>query len=248
MKKAAIAILIASTIGLSACQQQEVDVMKVEQLELQSDQQKQAYAFGANVGSFVKRNIEEQERVGITVDAETLVKGFVAGMQGESQLDEAQIKEILTALQTAQNEAKQALESKATEENLAIGQAYLAENGKREGVTTTNSGLQYEVITAGEGTSPVATDTVKVHYRGTLLDGTEFDSSYSRGEPAVFPLNRVISGWTEGVQLMKVGAKYKFHIPANLAYGARATGKITANSTLIFDVELLEIETVNEEQ
>lgn len=248
MKKAAIAILIASTIGLSACQQQEVDVMKVEQLELQSDQQKQAYAFGANVGSFVKRNIEEQERVGITVDTETLVKGFVAGMQGESQLDEAQIKEILTALQTAQNEAKQALESKATEENLAIGQAYLAENGKREGVTTTNSGLQYEVITAGEGASPVATDTVKVHYRGTLLDGTEFDSSYSRGEPAVFPLNRVISGWTEGVQLMKVGAKYKFHIPANLAYGARATGKITANSTLIFDVELLEIETVNQEQ
>ena len=129
----------------------------------------------------------------------------------------------------------------AAEKNIEAGLAYLEENGKKEGVVTTESGLQYEVLEEGEGASPEATDMVKVHYRGTLLDGTEFDSSYKRGEPAEFPLNRVISGWTEGVQLMKEGAKYRFHIPSELAYGARSTGAITPNSTLIFDVELLEV-------
>jgi FKBP-type peptidyl-prolyl cis-trans isomerase FkpA len=131
--------------------------------------------------------------------------------------------------------------AQAAEKNIEAGLAYLEENGKREGVVTTDSGLQYEVLTEGEGASPAATDVVKVHYRGTLLDGTEFDSSYKRGEPAEFPLNRVIAGWTEGVQLMKEGAKYRFHIPSELAYGQRSTGAITPNSTLVFDVELLEV-------
>ena len=122
-----------------------------------------------------------------------------------------------------------------------IGEKFLAENAERESVTVTDSGLQYEVMSEGDGASPTAEDTVTVHYKGTLLDGTEFDSSYSRGEPATFPLSRVIPGWTEGVQLMKVGSKFKFFIPSELAYGERSTGKITPNSTLVFEVELLDV-------
>jgi FKBP-type peptidyl-prolyl cis-trans isomerase FkpA len=128
------------------------------------------------------------------------------------------------------------------EENKAAGEKYLAENGKKPTVKTTASGLQYEVITEGKGKKPSATDNVTVHYKGTTIDGTEFDSSYSRGEPAAFPLNAVIPGWTEGVQLMPEGSKYKFHIPSSLAYGEDgAGGKIGPNETLIFEVELIKI-------
>jgi FKBP-type peptidyl-prolyl cis-trans isomerase len=127
-------------------------------------------------------------------------------------------------------------------ENKAAGEKFLAENGKVAGVVTTASGLQYQVFTEGNGASPKATDNVTVHYKGTTIDGKEFDSSYSRGEPATFPLNRVIAGWTEGVQLMKEGAKYRFFIPSNLAYGERGAGRdIGPNAALIFDVELIKI-------
>jgi len=123
------------------------------------------------------------------------------------------------------------------------GQAFLAANAKKEGVVTTASGLQYKVLQAGTGPKPKATDTVNVHYRGTFIDGKTFDSSYDRGEPISFPLNRVIAGWTEGVQLMPVGSKYEFYIPYKLAYGERgAGGAIPGYATLIFQVELLAIE------
>lgn len=130
------------------------------------------------------------------------------------------------------------------EENKAAGIAFLAANAKKSNIVTTNSGLQYEVLAAGTGTkSPSATDNVTVHYKGTSIDGKEFDSSYSRGEPATFPLNGVIPGWTEGVQLMKEGAKYRFYIPSELAYGERGAGRtIGPNSALIFDVELIKIQ------
>ena len=129
------------------------------------------------------------------------------------------------------------------ETELEKGEAFLKENAKKEGVKATASGLQYKVLKEGSGKNPKATDTVQVHYRGTLLDGKEFDSSYKRGEPAEFPLNRVIPGWTEGVQLMKEGAKYQFTIPSKLAYGAGGTpdGTIPGNATLIFEVELLKV-------
>ncbi len=127
-------------------------------------------------------------------------------------------------------------------ENKAAGEKFLAENGTAAGVVTTASGLQYQVFTEGSGATPKATDNVTVHYKGTTIDGKEFDSSYSRGEPATFPLNRVIAGWTEGVQLMKEGAKYRFFIPSNLAYGERGAGRdIGPNSALIFDVELIKV-------
>jgi FKBP-type peptidyl-prolyl cis-trans isomerase len=125
--------------------------------------------------------------------------------------------------------------------NKAAGDAFLAENADKPGVTVLDSGLQYEVLEEGNGASPLATDEVTVHYHGTLIDGTMFDSSIEKGTPATFPLNGVISGWTEGVQLMKVGSKYRFFIPAELGYGPRGQGAIGPNSTLIFEVELLAI-------
>lgn len=132
----------------------------------------------------------------------------------------------------------------SSEENKSAGIAFLAANAKKPNIKTTNSGLQYEVLTAGKGkASPKATDNVTVHYKGTTIDGKEFDSSYSRGEPTSFPLNRVIAGWTEGVQLMKEGDKYRFYIPSELAYGERgAGGAIPPNAALIFDVELIKIQ------
>lgn len=130
------------------------------------------------------------------------------------------------------------------EENKTAGVAFLADNAKKANIVTTATGLQYEILTAGTGTAhPTATDNVTVHYKGTTLDGAEFDSSYSRGEPAGFPLNRVIAGWTEGVQLMTEGAKYRFYIPSELAYGERGAGRaISPNAALIFDVELIKIQ------
>ncbi len=127
-------------------------------------------------------------------------------------------------------------------ENKAAGEAFLAENAKKENIITTASGLQYMIIEHGEGVSPSASDNVTVHYKGTTIDGTVFDSSYDRGAPATFPLNRVIAGWTEGLQLMKEGAKYRFFIPSELAYGERGAGRdIGPNSALIFDVELIKV-------
>jgi len=126
------------------------------------------------------------------------------------------------------------------EENQAAGEAFLAENASKENIVTTASGLQYEILIEGEGASPSASTSVTVHYKGTSLDGKEFDSSYSRNAPATFPLNRVIAGWTEGLQLMNAGAKYRFFIPSELAYGQRGAGAdIGPNATLIFEVELL---------
>ncbi|QDZ93282.1 FKBP-type peptidyl-prolyl cis-trans isomerase [Shewanella decolorationis] len=131
---------------------------------------------------------------------------------------------------------------KAAQENIRLGNEFLAQNKNQEGVKTTASGLQYQVLQQGSGTvHPKASDTVTVHYHGTLIDGTVFDSSVERGEPIAFPLNRVIPGWTEGVQLMVEGDKYRFFIPSELAYGNRSTGKIGGGSVLIFDVELLKI-------
>ena len=133
--------------------------------------------------------------------------------------------------------------AKSADENKTEGAAFLAENAKKEGIITTSSGLQYKILTQGNGAKPSATDSVTVHYLGTTLDGNEFDSSYKRDTPATFPLNRVIAGWTEGLQLMQEGSKYRFYIPSDLAYGPNGAGRdIGPNATLIFDVELIKVE------
>ena len=192
---------------------------------------KVSYALGLSLG-------QNMASSGVkTIEFEDLVAGMKAIMNKEKpaiSFDEAQ--EVLNTF-FAELEAQVA--GKAKEE----GEAFLAENAKREGVIVTGSGLQYEVLTAAEGKKPKATDKVKVHYEGTLIDGTVFDSSYRRGEAISFGLNQVIAGWTEGVQLMSVGAKYKFFIPYNLAYGERGAGaQIPPYAALIFTVELLGIE------
>lgn len=237
MKKAAIALVVASVFGITACQQQEADNLAVEELKFENKEQEYAYAFGASVGTFVEQRLADQKDVNVELDTALIIKGFAASIQGKSQLDMGEIQALNSELDKVMKDAQLA----KAEENVEKGKQWLVENAKKENVVQTDSGLQYEVMSEGEGAKPVAEDTVKVHYRGTLLDGTEFDSSYSRGEPAVFPLHRVIAGWTEGVQLMNEGSKFKFFIPSELAYGNRATGKITPNSTLIFEVELLEI-------
>lgn len=158
-------------------------------------------------------------------------------------MDEKSREEVKTAVAKRLQEQAVKKHDEEAQANLDKGEAFLAENAKKDGVMTTDSGLQYEVMTAGEGDNPTAQDKVTVNYKGTLIDGTVFDSSYDRGEPVTFPLSNVIKGWTEGVQLMKPGAKYKFFIPSELAYGERgAGGRIGPNEALVFEVELLEVE------
>jgi FKBP-type peptidyl-prolyl cis-trans isomerase FklB len=157
-------------------------------------------------------------------------------------LDDAEIASAMETLQRKMMEKQMAQREEAAKENLREGQEFLSENAQKDGVRTTESGLQYEVIEKGSGKTPTPESTVTVHYRGTLIDGTEFDSSYRRGEPATFPVNGVIAGWTEALQLMSEGAKYKLYIPADLAYGERGAGQaIGPNETLIFDVELISV-------
>ena len=175
------------------------------------------------------------------IDADLLASGLLQVLKDTSSYDFESSQTIFRDLSMALSnvEAQQAEEESfhALEE----GVAFLEENGRKEGVTTTESGLQYEVVTVGDGPMPTEASTVAVFYEGTLLDGTVFDSSYDTGDTVSFPLNGVIPGWTEGLQLMPVGSTYKFYIPSNLAYGSRATDPIPANSTLIFKVELLEV-------
>ena len=192
-----------------------------------------------NMGEQIGKSIKEQEVNGLigepslTTDFALIKQGFINGLLGdESQFDG----------QTAGEYIQNTLNHIKYGDTKEQGEKFLSENALREGVIVTESGLQYEVLKMGKGKRPAATDRVKVHYHGTLTDGTVFDSSVERGEPIVFALNQVIAGWTEGVQLMPVGSKFKFYIPQELGYGSRAAGSIPPYSTLIFEVELLDIE------
>lgn len=206
---------------------------KVSINDQSSEVQKVGYAVGYDLGL----NLRE---VADDMDLDAFTQGLKdAYAKSNSSLTEEQMQAIVQTYMTRkQEEAQKQLEEKAVT-NRQTGEAFLAENAKKDGVKTTASGLQYKVITEGSGTSPSATDTVMVNYEGKLIDGTVFDSSYERGEPIEFPLNQVIPGWTEGLQLMKPGAKYEFYIPSDLAYGEAGNPNIEPNSVLIFTVELL---------
>jgi FKBP-type peptidyl-prolyl cis-trans isomerase len=224
-------VLLALLSTLIACEQKEE--MQTETATattgLTTDADRFSYGLGMVIGERVLKQYE-------SVDYDLLIEGMKA--QHQSQATLITMEDAGAVLAT---HAEQQFEAQ-TEANKMKGTTFLAENAKKEGVKITESGLQYSVITQGDGAKPAATDQVTVHYRGTLIDGTEFDSSYSRGEPASFGLNQVIPGWTEGVQLMNLGSKYLFVVPSELGYGERgAGGAIGPFETLIFEVELIEI-------
>jgi FKBP-type peptidyl-prolyl cis-trans isomerase FklB len=188
------------------------------------------------IGRDMATNLKKQ---GIDIEANPFMTGLKEVLAGKpSTLSEGDVQEAMMALQQEMTQKQGAVGNV----NKQSGEAFLAENKNKEGVNTLPSGLQYEVLEEGNGKSPSATDTVTVHYKGTLIDGTTFDSSYDRGQPATFPVNGVIAGWTEALQLMKEGSKWRLFIPSDLAYGTQGAGDIIGpNSTLLFDVELLSV-------
>ena len=250
MKQSLAAIAVLSVLGLTACGEKSEETQSTttatSAAELDTPISRQSYSIGASMGSFALNRQEQLEGLDMALDMEIVRKGFNDALNGEPAMSMEEMQTIIRNSDQEVRAKQEAMAKQDAETNIAAGATYLAQNAEKEGVTVTESGLQYEVMVEGTGAKPEATDIVKVHYKGTLIDGTEFDSSYSRGEPAEFPLNRVIPGWTEGVQLMSEGSKFKFVIPSELAYGERATGSITPNSTLIFEVELLEI--LNDEE
>jgi FKBP-type peptidyl-prolyl cis-trans isomerase FklB len=220
-------IYCAATLLASASLAQNVT-------ELKDEKEKVSYSIGLDIGNtFKKQNMD--------INLDVLMAGLRDATSGKTPLlNEEQVKETMTAYSKTMMEAQANKAREAGKKNLEIGEKFLAENKSKEGVKTTPSGLQYKVLKEGSGTPPKETDVVETHYRGTLIDGKEFDSSYKRNEPTSFPVNRVIKGWTEALQLMKPGSKYQLFIPASLAYGERGAGQdIGPNETLIFEVELL---------
>lgn len=201
--------------------------------ELTSLNQRLSYIVGENMATQLKND-------GVELDTDALVMAVSDVLAGNaSRLSEADKRATIEEMQKISQE-KQA---EGAAKNKAAGEAYLAENAQKEGVTTTESGLQYKVLVAGDGAQPTTNDQVQVHYRGTLIDGTVFDSSYDRGEPIVFPVTGVIQGWVEALQLMKVGDKFELAIPSDLAYGANGSGPVIGpDATLVFEVELLSIQ------
>ncbi len=203
----------------------------------ESFEAKASYALGVDIGNNVKQ-------FATSLDRDALVDGLLDALsEREPRLSPEEVNELVRELLAKAQEENARRSIEQAETNMQEGEKFLAENKAKDGVVETASGLQYIVLTQGEGPSPAATDRVTVHYEGKSLDGTVFDSSHERGEPSEFVLSAVISGWTEGVQLMKVGSKYRFFVPPDLAYGGQGAGQdIGPNATLIFEVELISIE------
>lgn len=224
-----IGYLFTSTYGYSVDTQKKAEDKPT--VTLTNDMQKASYTIGQQIGS----NMKSQ---GVEIDVDVLAQSLKDALAGkDSQLSDAEMQNAMMSLQK-QIQSKQ---EELSKENLGKGTAYLEANKKKKGVTTTASGLQYKVLKEGKGDSPKDTSTVKVHYQGTLIDGSEFDSSYKRNQPAEFPVNGVIKGWTEALKMMKVGSQWELTIPADIAYGKMGRPGIPPNSVLVFKVELMEI-------
>ena len=204
---------------------------------LKEQKEKVSYVIGVDIGKALQKQ-------GVAIDPDLVARGIKDGFSGGKLLmSDQEIKETMTAFQKEMRAKQEMGLKQAGEKNKREGEAFLAENKIKEGVKTLPSGLQYKVIKAGSGKKPKATDTVVTHYKGTLLDGTEFDSSYKRNQPATFKVNGVIRGWTEALQLMEEGAQWVLYVPAALAYGERGAGpQIGPNATLIFEVELISVQ------
>lgn len=227
-----IGLLAASTTLVVGCKD---DAKKNDAAKLETLEQKANYIIGQNIARNLKNG-------GLTIEPEALALALADVRDGvEPRISEEETQKIMQEVQEQAIAKQEAEQKKLSEENLTKGKAFLDENKAKEGVVTTESGLQYKVITEGKGAKPKATDTVTVNYAGKLIDGTEFDSSAKHGRPATFPLDGVIPGWTEALQLMPQGSKWEIYIPSELAYGAGGQGPIPPASTLIFEVELLEI-------
>ena len=225
------ASLIALTLGLYACNQEANNNQPLQTLE-----QKASYSFGVDVATRLKQQ-------GVELDVNALNRGIADAYDGkELALSTEEQLQAKTTFQTQLRDSLMKKQAASGEKNIAEGKAFLEANAKKEGVITTESGLQYKIITSGDGKQPKDSDTVTTHYKGTLIDGREFDSSYKRAKPASFPVKGVIKGWTEALQLMHVGDKWQLFVPSELAYGATQRSElIQANSTLVFEIELLGI-------
>ena len=221
-----VVVLIAIVFS-SSCSYKDKQIKKQIKTDTES---KMAYLFGYQLGSYAKKELfsknEEQKKI--------FLVGVRDGLEGKMLMDISEMKKLESNLGRTAPKEKQKQKEK--------GMKFLEENKKKPGVKTTASGLQYKVLKAGEGKSPSVIDKVEVHYRGSLIDGTEFDSSYKRNKTITFPLNGVIKGWTEGLQLMKEGAKYEFYIPPELGYGSGGTSGIPPDSVLIFEVQLIKVQ------
>lgn len=235
--KHAIVVLLAAVLGACNAQNKDtgaaVEPVEPKGVSLESQKAKLGYMYGVQAASEIMRSGLNEE-----IELEAMFQAFrdiTAGQEPKMSIEEMQLAQA-----TFQQE-QQAKFAKTSGDNLASGAAHLAENGKLENVTTTESGLQYEVLREGKGKQPAKDSTVKVHYAGKLIDGTEFDSSYARGEPVDFPVTGVIPGFSEGLLLMKEGAKYKLTIPAGIAYGEQGPASIGPNQVLVFEVELIEV-------
>ncbi len=237
MKTLPLVALMALAVPVLADDHVGDAAKEAKEVVLETDAQKFGYAWGVQLG-------RQFRQAGEDLDFETFKAGFSASMEeADLELSNEELTSIMRLMTQRTRERAMAEAAKAGETNLEAAKEFLAENKGKEGVVTTDSGLQYKVLEPGDpdGAKPSAQNTVRVHYAGTLLDGSEFDSSYKRNQPAEFPLGGVIRGWTEGLQNMPVGSKYRFWIHPDMAYGAQGRPGIPSNSLLVFDVELLEI-------